>query len=410
MRSPDHLLAYLRLTRLKGVGPILLKRLLEALGTPDAILNAHPATLAAVEGIGTIKANQIVTSAPATEKPAGEELDRIFKQKITLLTFDDPAYPPALKTVPDPPLVLYVRGRIDPHDAGASGIVGARECTLYGREQSTRLAAQLAEAGLTVVSGGARGIDTCAHLGALRSKGRTIVVQGCGQNHTYPPENADLYNRIVNEDAGAIISELPLDAPPSKENFPPRNRIIAGMSLGILVIEANLRSGSLITARLAAADYGREVFALPGRVDSPASAGTHHLIKSAAAHLVESAEDILAHLGDVGQTLQKRAAETHTAQLNAQTITPPGPRAGISLQETLFTAPKPPATPVHNALTTLQQTILNALPADPTLSLTIDDLLDATSLAPSLLMAELTHLQLRSLITRLPANRFSRKR
>jgi DNA processing protein len=393
-----HHLAYLRLTRLKGVGPILLKRLLDALGSPEAILNAPPATLAAVEGIGTIKANQIVSSAAASLGPAQEELARIADRQITLLTLDDDRYPPGLKNIHDPPMALYIKGHLQPHDAVAIGIVGARECTLYGREQATRLGAQLAEAGLAIISGGARGIDTCAHLGALRAKGRTVVVQGCGLNHTYPPENVDLYQRIVQENAGAIVSELPLDAPPSKENFPPRNRIIAGMSLGILVIEANLRSGSLITARLAAADYGREVFALPGRVDSPASAGTHHLIKSAAAHLVESAEDILAHLGDVGRTLQ---ASIDTGKATPLPVTDRTP-------ETLFPAHAPTPQPTPVALTTVQQTILAALPNDAR-GVTIDDLVESTSLAPQVIMADLTLLQIRNLLLRLPANRFARR-
>jgi DNA processing protein len=373
------------------VGPVLVKRLLEAFGSADAILAAHPASLAAVEGIGTIKANQIVTSAAGTEASAREELARIHQEGLTLLTLEDPRYPPALKQVPDPPILLYIRGELLPTDTLALGIVGARECTLYGREQATRFGSQLAGAGLTVISGGARGIDTCAHLGALRSHGRTIVVQGCGLHHTYPPENADLYRRIVEEKAGAIISELPLDAPPAKENFPPRNRIIAGMSLGILVVEANLRSGSLITARLAAADYGREVFALPGRVDSPASAGTHHLIKSATAHLVESVEDILHHLGDVGAALQ-RAPAAVPAAVSPQRIT---------------SAEIPPSTPASLFdLTSNQQAIVAALGPNGT---TIDDLVEATDLPTQVVMAELTFLQIKGRLQRASGNRFLKK-
>ncbi len=193
---------------------------------------------------------------------------------LTLLTLEDDRYPPALKTIHDSPLVLYVRGAILPGDAVAIGMVGARKCTLYGREQAQRLGGQLAERGMTVISGGARGIDTAAHVGALNVKGRTIVVQGCGLANTYPPENKALYERIVEEGAGAIISELPLDAPPSKENFPPRNRIIAGMSLGIVVVEANLAVWlRLITGArlLAAADYGAlRCLRCRGGVDSPA--------------------------------------------------------------------------------------------------------------------------------------------
>ncbi len=383
-------LAFLRLARLRGVGPVLVKRLLEALGSAEAILTAHPSTLAAIDGIGTIKANQVVSSAAETEAPAREELARARNEGFTLLTCLDPRYPPGLKTIADPPLVLYVRGELQPADAVAVGIVGARECTLYGREQATRFGGELAQAGLTVVSGGARGIDTCAHIGALRVKGRTIVVQGCGMLHIYPPENVDLYKRIVEEKAGAIVSELPLDAPPSRENFPPRNRIIAGMSLGILVVEANLRSGSLITARLAAADYGREVLRLPGRVDSPASAGTHHLIKAATAHLVESAEDILNYLGDVGSALQ-------AANAVAASAAPP-------IAPNLFSAPPAPAPPVL-PLTTVQQKIFATLTEKGS---TIDDIADATALPPQVIMAELTLLQIHGHITRLSSNRFAR--
>src|SRR4051794_32310016 len=170
----------MRLTRLRGIGPVLAKRLLEALGSPEAILAAHPANLAAIEGIGTIKANQIITSAPEMLGAAREELARVRQHGFTLLAFDDDRYPPALKTIADPPMVLYLRGTIEPQDTVAIGMVGARKCTIYGREQAQRIGAQLAERGLTIVSGGARGIDTAAHLGALQAGGRTIVVTGCG--------------------------------------------------------------------------------------------------------------------------------------------------------------------------------------------------------------------------------------
>jgi DNA processing protein len=273
---------------------------------------------------------------------------------------------------------------------------------MYGREQATRLGAQLADAGLTAISGGARGIDTCAHLGALRSRGRTVVVQGCGLDHTYPPENADLYRRIVEEKAGAIVSELPLDAPPSRENFPPRNRIIAGMSLGILVVEANLRSGSLITARLAAADYGREVFALPGRVDSPASAGTHHLIKTATAHLVESADDILEHLGDAGRTL--KAAQTAAT---ASSSTASGTKnSGLGSEPPPASLFPQSNTPPQTALTSVQQRILNAIPSDGS---TIDELIEKTGIPAQVIMTELTFLQIQNLVVRLPTKGFARK-
>lgn len=396
MQQPGEnaVLDWLRLTRLRGIGPVLCKRLLEALGSPEAILQAHPGRLAAVEGIGTIRANQIVTSAPETFAAAQEELEKAHKHAITLLPFSDPRYPPALKTIPDPPLVLYLRGDLQPADAVAIGIVGARKCTLYGREQAQRLAAQLAERGFTIISGGARGIDTCAHLGALQVGGRTVVVTGCGLLNCYPPENDHLYERIVKEGRGAIISELPLEAPPAKENFPPRNRIIAGMSLGILVVEANLQSGSLITARLAAGDYGREVFALPGRVDSAASAGTHHLIKSATAHLVESADDVLEHLGDVGRMLQKATeAEQAQAAVNGELFD------GHIAEEKSAAPPQ---------WTAVQQKIVTAA-AGNTAGATVDEIVEATGLAPQVVMAELTFLQIKGGVKRTAGNRFAAK-
>jgi DNA processing protein len=395
----DHLIAWLRLARLPGVGPVLIRRLLDALGSPEAILDAHPPILASVEGIGTHRASQIVAHAARTEKPARDELALAQEHGVTVVAQDDPRYPPALKTITDPPLVLYVRGELIERDAVAIGIVGARQCTLYGREQASRFGHDLAATGFTVISGGARGIDTGAHLGALRARGRTVVVQGCGLLHTYPPENKELYERIVREGGGAVISELPLDAPPTKENFPPRNRIIAGMSLGVLVVEANLRSGSLITARLAAADYGREVFALPGRVDSPASAGTHHLIKSGSAHLVESVEDILEHLGDVGEALKKERA-TASAK--------PAEKGWLFDAAAEQPAEHPVAVkePAPVASTPVQEKILGAIPPA---GATIDELLEQTSLAPAVLMAELTMLQVRGTLQRAAGNRFSKK-
>ena len=397
----EHLLCWLRLARLPGVGPVLIKRLLEALGSPKAILDAHPASLAKVEGIGTHRANQIVAHAARTEKPAREELALAQENGVTVLAQDDPRYPPALGTITDPPLLLYMRGELVERDAVAVGIVGARQCTLYGREQASRFGHDLAATGFTVISGGARGIDTGAHLGALRAKGRTVVVQGCGLLHTYPPENKELYERIVREEGGAVISELPLDAPPNKENFPPRNRIIAGMSLGVLVVEANLRSGSLITARLAAADYGREVFALPGRVDSAASAGTHHLIKSGSAHLVESVEDILDHLGEVGEALR----EKEKGGIGVAAASKPAKTLFSATEEPSPEKPQNADEPGAGKFTFLQQRILDAIPSA---GATIDELLEATGLGAPVLMAELTMLQIRGTLKRGARNSFSK--
>jgi DNA processing protein len=390
---PERLIPWLRLARIPTIGPVLVKRALDALKTPERILAASPALLASIEGIGTQRA-QAFAKAPS-ESAAAAELADATRHSITVLCPDSPNWPPGLRNIPDPPIVLFARGELRPQDAIAIGIVGSRNCTHYGQEQAGRFGALLAGAEITVISGGARGIDTAAHQGALRARGRTIVVQGCGLLNCYPPENLDLYDRIVREGSGVILSELPLEEPPMAENFPPRNRIIAGMSLGVLVIEANKRSGSLITARLAADDYGREVFALPGRVDSPSSSGTHHLIKTGSAHLVEDLQDILDNLGDVGTALTPaatpavEAAPAPTASLFAD---PPAPAVA---------APAPIAT-----LTPAQAKIIAALDGD---SANVDDICDRSTLPAAVVMAELTLLQIRGTVQRLPGNRFAKK-
>jgi DNA processing protein len=398
----EQILAWLRLARLPGVGPVLARRLLGALGSPQAVLEAEPARLASVEGIGTKTASAIRAGAAGTLEEARRELELARGAGVTLLALDDPAYPQALASIHDPPLVLYVRGTLERRDKAAIGIVGARQCTLYGRETAGRFGRQLAEAGLTVISGGARGIDTCAHEGALLARGRTVVVQGCGLFATYPPENKKLYERIVAERAGAIVSDFPLETPPLKENFPPRNRIIAGMSLGVLVVEANLRSGSLITARLAAADYGREVFAVPGRIDSPASAGTHHLIKTMAAHLVEGVEDILEQLGEVGAALRGEGT-TITETRSHEDVK--GHKDGDAAGETPLEERRPEAPAA--IFTPVQRTILSAMDGTP---VSVEEMMERTGLSPAVVMAELTMLQIGGIVARAGGNRFVKGR
>jgi DNA processing protein len=395
--TPDRLLAWMRLARVPGFGPVLVKRVVEALGSPEAALGAPAARLAEIEGIGRQRAEAFARGVPVDL--VQRELDAATKKGVRILCADDPDWPPGLRRVPDPPIVLYLRGNLEPTDAIAVGIVGSRKCTLYGREQAERFGALLAQAGICVVSGGARGIDTGAHQGALRAKGRTVVVQGCGAAFVYPEENADLYDRIA-DGRGAILSELPLDVSPKPENFPPRNRIIAGMSLGILVIEATLRSGSLITARLAADDYGREVFALPGRVDVPTSAGTHHLIKIGGASLVESADDILAALGELGAELSKQQP-AQPAQ-GAQGAS--GPQATLAFSN----VDAEPESPPPAAFTPPQQKILAALDTADHAGIDIDGICDHSGLPAAVIMAELTMLQIRGAVRRAAGQRFSR--
>src|SRR5690606_27078295 len=226
---------------------------------------------------------------------AAHELEQARALGVTLLSLEDADYPPLLREIPNPPLVLYMKGDLQPRDLNAVAIVGSRKCSHYGREQAERFGSLLAGAGVTVISGGARGVDSAAHRGAIRHPdGRTIAVLGCGIDITYPPENQSLFEQIAAR--GAVISEYPIGTQPLAENFPRRNRIVSGMSRGVLVIEADTRSGALITARQAADDHNRPVMAIPGRVDNPLSAGPHALIRDGAT-LVTSLEDILDALG-----------------------------------------------------------------------------------------------------------------
>ena len=253
------------------------------------------------------------------------------KLGVWIIHMEDPRYPPGLRQIYDPPPVLYVKGTLDRADNLAIGIVGCRRCSLYGQEQSSRLAHLLAASGFTIVSGMARGIDTAAHTGALAAEGRTLAVQGCGLSRIFPPENAKLFELI--SASGACISELPLRAEPLAENFPPRNRIIAGLSLGTIVVEAGLRSGAMITAQ-AALESNREVMAVPGKVDSPLSQGPHRLIKDGA-KLIETVEDVMEALGYIGEQLKdhtaltaKQAAEkVETPAVRDDQVQSQGPRA-----------------------------------------------------------------------------------
>jgi DNA processing protein len=301
---------WLKLIRAEGVGPAILGRLIKRFSSADRALGASVSELAKVDGIGFKTAERIASTRDKFDAAGEVELAR--KLGIWLVHIEDERYPPVLRRIYDPPPVLYVKGSLSREDNLAVSIVGSRHCSLYGQEQASRFAHLLGSAGFTVCSGMARGIDTAAHQGALAGGGRTIAVQGCGLANIFPPENKKLFELIA--ESGACVSELPLRYEPLAVNFPPRNRIIAGLSLGTIVIEAALRSGALITAK-AALDYNREVMAVPGKIDSPLSKGAHQLIKEGA-RLIESVEDVMQALGYIGEQLESHvsAAAAEAAQ------------------------------------------------------------------------------------------------
>lgn len=279
--------AYIALNLLGQIGPVRARALAAHLGSLTAIFEASEQDLRAAEGIGVELAAHIVRSRGEVD-PSREEAEAA-RLGARIVTPVDTDYPEPLQTIHDPPLALYVVGTWTPRDRHAVAVVGSRRCTHYGRATADRLAAQLASAGVTVVSGLARGIDTAAHEGALRADGRTIAVLGGAVDRLYPAEARPLADRIACQ--GAVISEYALGREPDRTTFPYRNRIISGLSMGVVIVEADRQSGAMITAAQAL-DQGRLVFAVPGRVDQPMSRGPHSLIRQGA-KLVEDARDVL---------------------------------------------------------------------------------------------------------------------
>jgi DNA processing protein len=294
----EELVDSVRLALVSGVGPLLRKALLERFGSPAAVLAAARDELQCVDGIGPKIAARII--AARDEVDAEGELELAAEHGIDVLTETDAQYPRPLRQIHDPPGVLFRRGKL-PQDELAVAIVGTRHATRYGLAQAERLAGSLARTGFTVVSGLARGIDAAAHRGALAAGGRTIAVLASGLLEIYPPEHEKLADEVA--EGGYLISEAPPRMVPISGAFPQRNRVISGLSLGTIVIEAPERSGALITARHAY-EQGREVFAVPGPIDSRMSRGCHSLIKDGA-KLVESIDDVLAELGPLAENVER---------------------------------------------------------------------------------------------------------
>jgi len=286
--------ALVALNLLPKIGPVRVRRLLESFGDPAAILGAPKDKLMQVDGIGEETAG-ILRNWRDHADPAAE-IAEAAARGISIVTQDDPDYPKPLRDAYDPPLLLYVWGKLEPRDQHAIGVVGSRRATQYGLRTTKKLSFQLAGAGFTILSGLARGIDTAAHEAALAADGRTVAVIGSGLAKLYPPENLGLAEKIASGH-GAVVSEFPLHTPPAKQTFPMRNRIVAAWSRAVLVTECPSWSGSRITANLAS-DYGKPVFAVPGPVDSPASTGCHELIRDGAT-LVFDGSQVLDDLGEL---------------------------------------------------------------------------------------------------------------
>lgn len=373
--------AYLALNLLPNIGPIRVRRLLEQFHEPQAILSAPVRELLIVPGIGEEMAAHIADWEHRIDLP--EEQCRLADHGIELLTLDDPRYPAALRQIHDPPFLLYLKGTITPADAAAVAVVGSRRMTHYGREQARKFSFHLARAGFTIISGLARGIDTAAHEAALAAGGRTIAVLGSGIGNVYPPENQALADRIAG--SGAVLSEFPVLYVPDKQSFPLRNRIVAGMSSGLLVVEAPARSGSLITANQAL-EQGRAVFAIPGPIDRPSSEGCHRLIQQGAT-LVCTPDDVVDELG----------LEINALPLDfTESVAKPIARR----------APEDPAPPTRNVdLSELERRLLSELALGET---TIDRLAEATQVPAGRIGAALLQLEMKRLVRQLPGKYFSK--
>jgi DNA processing protein len=358
--------AYLALNLIPHIGPVRIRKLVEHFGTPEAVLAAKTHQIAAVNGFD----QKLATAMADWENQIDltGELRKINDRQLTLLTQEDELYPDLLRQVPSAPFLLYVWGHLTKRDHNAIGVVGSRQATHYGLSAAKKLSFQIAYAGYTVISGLARGIDTAAHEAALAAKGRTIAVIGSGIGKLYPPENQALAERIAEN--GAVLSEYPVDRIADKQTFPYRNRIVAGWSCSLLVIEAPGRSGSLITAQQAL-ETGRAIYAVPGPIDKPTSLGCNRLIQQGAKLIVDG-NDILDDLNSLFPT----------APQAPKTQPPPPPVAELTLEEKIL----------YDALGTEETHI--------------DDLTARSGLTPATVSATLMRLEMKRLLKPLPGRRY----
>ena len=359
--------AWLALNLLPQVGPVRVRKLLQHFGSPERILAAKSSDILQIDGFGLAQAESI--AGWEAQVDLADELKKIKERDLTLLTQEDELYPPLLREIYNPPLVLTIWGDLTKRDHNALGVVGSRHATHYGLSTTKKLSFQIAYAGYTVVSGLARGIDTAAHEAALAAKGRTVAVIGSGIGKLYPPENMALAERIAQN--GAVVSEYPVDRPADKQTFPYRNRIVAGWTCGLIVVEAPLRSGSLITAQQAT-EQGRTVYAVPGPIDKPTSAGCNRLIQQGAKLIMDGA-DVLDDL---------------------MTLFPTAPKAPL-VEES-----RPVVT-----LTLEEEILYNAISTDEA---HINDIATTSGLTTATVSSTLMRLEMKRLIRALPGRRYVR--
>jgi DNA processing protein len=398
-------ISLIHLNLIQGVGLKTVQVLRDVFGTAERTLRATADELMKIDGLSPAMCDLLIRKPVLY--PIERELELINEYGCQVLTLYDDAYPLHLKQIDTPPLVLYIKGELTPEDSLSISLVGSRNARDYGRKVSYRLSYQLAQRGLTVVSGLAKGIDTAAHRGALEAGGRTIAVMGNGLSVIYPAMNRDLVKKI--EASGALVSEFPIAVKPKPGNFPRRNRIISGLTLGTVVVEASNRSGALITARLAG-EQGREVFAVPGEIFSELSTGTHRLINNGA-KLVNTVDDLLNELPQ--HALNQIQSPTPVSLMSgidtesSQERVPP-----VEKDDPKLTATQPPAEvqqPVQSApppdLTSDEKTVFDAI---ETPSSHIDTIVRATQLPISQVSSILLMLELKGIVQQLPGKQFSK--
>lgn len=384
--------AHIVLNMIDGVGPATYAKLCAALGDAVNIFSATESQLSNITGITAETASAILNWEKTVDLNA--EIRRIQNAGCHVILKEDEEYPKLLKQIYNPPFLLYVRGQILPQDNNSIAIVGSRLTTFYGIETAQKFAQQLAYAGITVVSGGARGIDTAAHWGALNSKGRTISVLGNGINVVYPAENVKLFEIIPQN--GAVISQFPMNLPGSRSTYSIRNRIVAGMTLGTLVVEATQTSGALITSGLAA-EMNRQVFAVPGNINSPQSSGCNRLIKEGA-KLCDDIQDILSEFeylaGFHSASAPQQASPLRDEKLPVQDEIP-------------FTLPTTATVPLNIKLTPQETTVLDAVTFEEQ---HIDVLIQKTSLPTHVVLSALCGLELKKQVQQLPGKLYRRRK